>query len=258
MRVVSLTCSNTEIVCALGRGSWLVGVDNYSDDPADQLEGLPRLGKDLNIDVDRVAELKPDLVLASLTVPGHERVVAQVEEQGLPFLAPAPESLPDVYDNILEIAEALDAKSAGAELVDRMKREITGPDTPEADRPRVIVEWWPKPVYAAGRRSWVTDVLAAIGACNALAACDELSLAVDPDMARDLDPDAVVISWCGVEPRNYRPREVYRRPGWEQLRAVQEQRVHCVPEAFLGRPGPRLVAGAEALRAALGIPSAPG
>ena len=78
MKIASLTCSNTEIVCALGRADWLVGVDNHSDHPADILSGLPRLGPDLGIDVEKLASLAPDLVLASLTVPGHEKVVEAV------------------------------------------------------------------------------------------------------------------------------------------------------------------------------------
>src|SRR5262245_32085204 len=69
VRVVSLTCSNTEIVCALGLADCLVGVDNHSDYPVEVVTRLPRVGPDLDIDVERVAALEPDLVLASLTVP---------------------------------------------------------------------------------------------------------------------------------------------------------------------------------------------
>ena len=85
MRLVSLTCSNTEIVCALGRQDWLVGVDDHSDFPAEVVASLPRVGKDLNVDPERVAALKPDLVLASLTVPGHDKVVASLQALNLPM-----------------------------------------------------------------------------------------------------------------------------------------------------------------------------
>ena len=44
---------------------------------------------------------------------------------------------------------------------------------------------------------------------------------------------------------------VSRRPGWEQVPAVRHGRVHAVTEAFLGRPGPRLVEGYRRLRAAI-------
>ena len=87
MRIVSLTCSNTEIVWALGAADWLVGVDDHSDFPAEVVSRLPRVGPDLDIDVERVRALAPDLVLASLTVPGHERIVERLQRARLPFLA---------------------------------------------------------------------------------------------------------------------------------------------------------------------------
>ncbi|KAF1684317.1 cobalamin-binding protein, partial [Pseudoxanthomonas broegbernensis] len=46
----------------------------------------------------------------------------------------------------------------------------------------------------------------------------------------------------------YRGDIVRRRPGWEAVPAVRDDRIHAVTEAFLGRPGPRLVDGYRALR----------
>jgi iron complex transport system substrate-binding protein len=70
MRIVTHTCSNTEIVCALGRGDWLVGVDDHSDHPPEVVQALPRIGPDLDVDIARISALEPDLVITSLTVPG--------------------------------------------------------------------------------------------------------------------------------------------------------------------------------------------
>ena len=47
MRVFSHTCSNTEIVCALGCAQLLVGVDSDSDYPPEVVAGLPKTGRDL-------------------------------------------------------------------------------------------------------------------------------------------------------------------------------------------------------------------
>ncbi|MEM7164903.1 MAG: helical backbone metal receptor [Planctomycetota bacterium] len=247
MRVVSLTCSNTEIVCALGCGGLLVGVDNYSDYPAAELAGLPRVGKDLDIDVDAVAALQPDLVLASLTVPGHERVVAGVEAAGLPFLAPDPTSIRDVYRDIRSIAAHLDCVVRGEALIAAMQQALT-PSVPveTPSPPRICVEWWPKPVIVPGRQSWVTEMIEIAGGCNPFGDRNETSVTVAPGEAAPID--AVVISWCGVELANYRPAQVLERAGWEQVPAVVEKRVFPISEAFLGRPGPRLVDGVAALR----------
>jgi len=248
MRIVSLACSNTEIVSALGCGSQLVGVDSNSDFPPELVAPLPRLGQDLEIDIDAVAALEPDLVLATLTVPGHETVVEGLEAAGLPFLAPAPESLSDVYDNILEIAAVLDVADRGAAVVAEMQEEIGVPEPPR-EAPRVLIQWWPKPVIAPGKESWTTDVLHAAGAIGLIDDEDVKSRPLSDAEVREASPDAIVLSWCGVDPLKYRPDVIYRNPEWAEVSAITERQVHCVPEGFLGRPGPRLIEGVRALRA---------
>ncbi len=255
MRIVSLACSNTEIVAALGLADQLVGVDDHSDHPAEVLASLPRVGPDLEIDMDRVASLEPDLVLASLTVPGHETVVETLEASGLPHLVLAPTSLEEVYDDIELVAERLGVAERGRDIVAGMRRELA-PSTPVAlpeegtpARPSLLVQWWPKPVIAPGRQSWVQAVIEAAGGRNPLEEVDRPSRPLDDEEVAALAPDAVIISWCGVAPEKYRPDVVYRNPAFADIPAIREGQVHCVPEAYLGRPGPRLVEGVRALRA---------
>ncbi len=251
MRVVSLACSNTEIVAALGRADLLVGVDDHSDFPTDVVASLPRLGPDLEPDVAAVAALEPDLVLATLTVPGHERVVQRLERAGLRFVAPEPSSLDDVYRDIRDIGALLDATREADRLVEHMRAELAAP-AQSPDAPSILVQWWPKPVIAPGRRSWTTDVLHAAGARGLLDDEPVKSRPLEDEEVAAARPDAIVLSWCGVDPAKYRPDVVYRNPRWQDLPALRERQVHCVPEAFLGRPGPRLVDGVQALRNIVG------
>ncbi len=246
MRLVSLTCSNTEIVCALGCGHLLVGVDKHSDYPEEVVQKLPRVGPDLKINIDKVAALKPDLVLASLTVPGHEKIVQALQQAGLNSMAPEPISLEDVYRDILEIAEHLGVTPRGQRLVREMRDEIRAAEH-SGPRLEVLVEWWPKPVIVPGKWSWVNDLLMAAGGSNPFSQRSVKSTPVTAEEVCAVDPDAVVISWCGVSPQKYKRETVFRREGWSHLEAVRQRRVFCIPEAFLGRPGPRLRHGYQSL-----------
>lgn len=251
MRVVSLACSNTEIVSALGCAHLLVGVDDHSDHPPEVVDGLPRVGPDLDIDVDAVAALRPDLVLATLTVPGHEAVVGRLEAAGLPWIAPEPTSLDDVYGDVLEIAELLGVPRRGIDLAAAMRKELEAPPPPP-EAPTVLVQWWPKPTIAPGRLSWTTDVIEAAGARNPLGDEDVKSRPVPDEEVAEMAPDVIVLSWCGVDPSKYRTDVIYDKEMWAGVPAVANRRVYPVPEAFLGRPGPRLVEGVRALRKIVG------
>lgn len=242
MRIVSLACSNTELVAALGCGEMLVGVDDDSDHPAELLAGLARVGRDLDVDADAVAALEPDLVLASNTVPGHEKVVGRLLAHKHNVLVLAPTSLADVALDARQLGGLLGVPARGEAIARRVEALLDAPEPP-ADAPRVLVEWWPKPCIAAGARSWVHDMLRAAGARNALAGRDVESTPLSAEEVQALAPDAVVVSWCGVPPRNYRTERVLTRPGWSAVPAVRSGQVHAVSEAFLGRPGPRVVEG---------------
>ncbi len=251
MRIVSLACSNTEIVCALGCSDYLVGVDDHSDFPEEVVGRLPKVGPDLEIDVDAVAALKPDLVLATLTVPGHETVVERLEAAGLPFIAPEPVSLEDVYRDIAEIGGRLGVPGRAAELVDEMRDELqprASRGTERDPRPSILIQWWPKPVITPGRHSWATDVIELAGGRATLGDEEHKSRPMTDEEVVEHEPDAIVLSWCGVHPDKYRPDVVLRNPAWQELGFVRAERVFCVGEPFLGRPGPRLVEGARALR----------
>lgn len=74
MRLVSICPSNTELLGYLNLIPHLVGVDNDSTWPS-TIQDIPKVGPDLQIDIQKVVSLRPDLVLASLSVPGMEKTL---------------------------------------------------------------------------------------------------------------------------------------------------------------------------------------
>jgi iron complex transport system substrate-binding protein len=215
---------------------------------------LPRVGRDLGVDPDKVAALEPDLVLASLTVPGHEEVVARLEVAELPYVVTQPTSLEDVYADILLIAEKLDVVERGEELVASMRAEIvprrvgeTSETEPGGKLPSVLVSWWPNPIIGAARRSWVHDLIELAGGRSILSGEDRESVPLDHERIVELAPDHFVISWCGVPEHRYRKELVLDEPALAGIPAVKKRQVHAIREAYLGRPGPRLVEGYHAL-----------
>src|SRR5919206_2852386 len=117
-RIVSIAPSNTEILHALGLGRRIVGVDSWSDYPPRVLK-LPRLGSDLRVDVARVAELQPDLVVASLHVPGMEDNLPGYEAAGLAYLALGGRGLDGVWQDMRVVGEYLGRSDRAEALIAR-------------------------------------------------------------------------------------------------------------------------------------------
>lgn len=262
MRVVSLAPSNTEIVWALGQAHLLVGVDDHSDFPPEVVATLPKVGPDLQIDVDRVEALRPDLVLASLSVPGMERNVEELRRRGIPHLVLNPTDLGGVLADIRTVGQALGVPERAEELVRALeaRMEAVARRHAHADPPlRVYWEWWPRPLIVPGRHSWINQLCRMAGARQVFEDLDAASRPVQPEEVLARDPDVIVICWCGSLQRVQDAARVKARPGWERVRAVRQGRVYAVPEELFGRPGPRLVDGLELLAGLLwGAPARDG
>ncbi|WP_339095914.1 helical backbone metal receptor [Deinococcus sp. VB343] len=238
-RLASLVASNSDILAALGLAGQVVAVDSHSDAPG--LESARRLGLDLDIDVQALQEAAPDLVLASLSVPGQDRVVAQVQAAGLPTLVLDPVTLPQVMADIWLVGERLGVPERAEAVVRAFQDELRDlrPTLPRP--PRVVVEWWPRPIIAATRDSWVTDLLSELGAVNAFAQRPGRSTPLTLQEVRDAQPDLIVCSWCGA--KKLRPEVIEARGLGVPVVAIHE--------SGLGRPGPRLIEGARQLSEAL-------
>lgn len=243
-RLVSIAPSNTEIVGSLGAVTLLAGVDNGSDFPP-QINSLPRLGPELFVDMEALGRLKPDLVLASLTVPGMERNITALEALAIPTLVIAPLGLAEIGEGISRVGGALGRERQAAEVVAALElrsrafraRRSAGAPT------RVYLEWWPKPMFSPGGPCWSNELIELAGGVNVFAHLAGQSAEVSIEQVARADPEVVFISWCGVPARKLDPARVKERPGLGGVSAVRNARVFAVDESLLGRPGPRVLDG---------------
>ncbi|RKN86814.1 cobalamin-binding protein [Paenibacillus ginsengarvi] len=249
MRIVSLSPSNTELLGFMGLTSHIVGVDIYSDWPV-SVQNLPRLGSDMNIDMDAVEALRPDLVLGSLTVPGMERNVEALKARNLPHVTLNPKKLSDISDCMKTIGEAVDALPAAKASIDRYEAMLARYEALSrqcTNRPTLYWEWWPKPVFTPGGGNWLTEISALAGAENVFANDERASVKTDWDDVLGRNPDYILLAWVGVKKQLPTPDTVAKRPGADKLDAVSGGRVLVMEEQLYCRPSPLLIAGLQKL-----------
>src|SRR5699024_1181112 len=224
MRVVSICPSNTEVVAYLGKTDLLVGVDDYSDWPASVLE-LPKLGPDLSIDMDKVAALKPDIVLASLSDPGMEKNIAALEEKQLPYIILNPNALEVIAEDIREVGKALNLEALGNEKAEVFLREVESFRKQAAiktERPTVYWEWWASLICNPGGVICL-DVMSYLeGAENIVADIDVESVQIDLEDVKTGNPDHICMVWVGLKEEKMNADLVIKRPGCIDMKAIQQ------------------------------------
>ncbi|MED4162801.1 cobalamin-binding protein [Halalkalibacterium halodurans] len=252
MRLVSICPSNTEKIAYLGLADQLVGVDDFSDWPT-VTRSLPRLEPDLRIDMDKVEALQPDLVVASLSVPGMERNVEELQKRDIPHVVYNPHSLKEIGECLKDLAKRTGATAEATVAIERYEGIIEHYRSLAAkvEPVRLYWEWWPKPVFTPGGTNWLTEISALAGGINVYGDTSIPSVKTDWDDVLNKQPDHICLAWVGIAADKVKPELLWKRPNWEQMAALQEGKVHALEEPLYCRPSPRLLLGLKKLAALL-------
>ncbi len=241
MRIISLAPSNTEILCALGAVDDIVAITHLCNYPF-TIREKPRIGTWISTEPERLAEMKPDLIITSYFLPQPLRAWSKPEQ----LLHLEPKTLADVYASILSVGNAIGRKKEAKKLVSTMKKQLAEiqKKTKRKKKVKIYMEEWHKPPFISG--NWVPELVAIVGGKENLIQPGEPSRPVELSELEAFDPDVIICHWCGAGPR-IDVSSVAKRPGWEKLRAVKEGNVYPINDSLLNCPGPRLVEGAEKL-----------
>lgn len=253
MRLISICPSNTELAAYLGLTDELIAVDDFSDWPQ-QVNGLPRLGPDLSIDMNLVEQMEPDLVLASLSVPGMEKNVEELKKRKIPHLVLNPQSFKDIGNDLITVGIAAGKEKEAQEVAARYHQIIDSYKEKSAeltDYPSVYFEWWPNPIFTPGKVNWLTEMCELAGGRNIFSDVELASVQTDWDDVARRNPDHICLAWVGVKQSRMKAQHVLKRASSESITAVIENRIHLLEEQLYCRPSPRLLAGLAKLAAIL-------
>ncbi|WP_437937174.1 ABC transporter substrate-binding protein [Sorangium sp. So ce341] len=252
-RVVSLSPSTTEAVCAIGAGAALVGRSRHCDHPPEVLR-LPSVGGYADPSIEAIIALSPTLVVGARG-PAGPALEEALRGHRIATCFPETESLAQIEEMLAELGRRLDATPGAEQAIARIRARRQEVEQAVKGRPRVRVAllFDTSPIFAAGPGSFADELLRLAGGENAIARGGAYpSISVEHLLA--LDPDVLLDGTAGVDgadapgaPRLAMLRDV---PGWRSLRAVREGRVRPLRTDVVLRPGPRIGDGlAEVARA---------
>lgn len=246
MKLISICPSNTEMLDLLGLTEQLIAVDDFSDWP-EQVKSLPQLGPDLSIDLDALEKLQPDLVLASLSVPGMEKNIEGLQERNIPHIVLNANSLEEIIEELLIVGKACHREEKAQEVATSYRQKITELQTIAAtlpNSPSLYWEWWPNPIFTPGGLNWLTEISKLAGATNLFKDVELASVMTDFEDVRLRNPDYILLAWVGVAYERINTKVIEKRPGWIDLDAWNNGHVHKMEEWLYCRPSPRLLEGA--------------
>lgn len=243
-RIVSLVPSLTETLFALGVGERVVGRTRYCTQPPRAVGRVAKVGGTKKVDVARVLELEPDLIVAVKEENTREDVEA-LAGCGVSVFLGAPETVAEAVDMLRELAGRVEAPRTEDVLapVERaVNRLRIRPENPR----RVFVPIWKSPYMSVGSDTYVHDVLKTCGGeniCGEAARYPVVALH-DIEAAR---PEVILLP---DEPYPFSAEDL---PEFYSLDvpAAREGRIHLVDGKLLTWYGPRMAGSLIQLAALL-------
>ena len=231
-RVVSLLPSLTESVCALGKCGALVGIDRFSNWPK-SIQGLPKLGGMGDVNIERIVQLKPDVVLLEKASP----VIARLNGLGIRAFALDIKSMSD-EERALQKLDVVFGTSESARVWNQIQKEIMRANKQLSllqKNIRVYFEVNPAP-FAAGRTSFIGEILSHLDLINIIPESLGSFPKINPEFVVQAKPELILLSDSTTV-------DIQKRPGWSSVPAVSNNRI-CVftseQNDILVRPGPRM------------------
>jgi len=240
-RVVTLTPHATEMVYAAGGGEKIVATVTASDFP-DQARRLARIGDGLQIDPERVAAFKPDLVIGWLPDQADA-----LDALNIPVFMSAPRSLEDIADNIESLGVLLGTSPTAQISANAIRTSLNALQHKKTGgQPvRVFIQAGEEPEYSLGGDHILSTIITRCGGINIFQNAAALAPKISIESVLAGKPDLVIVGRSNIaqSPSVDEAALVF----WKKkgLDAAKNKQVFMIDASILYRPGPRLIDAAN-------------
>lgn len=277
-RIVSLLPSATEVLWFLGLGSRVVGVTYECNEPPEAAsrphvtdtiiptgaspaeidriinQAVAEGGQLYQLDRPLLSSLDPDLIVTqdlcrvcALPSGDVDRAVAELGCRAEVF-SYDPMTLGAVLSEIERLGHTAGAGPAALAQVDGLRARLAAVERAVAGRPRprVLLLEWTDPPFTAGH--WIPDQIRAAGGEPLLGHAGQRSAATTWESVAATGAELLMVAPCGYDQAGAEAQlaQVTARPELSALPAVDSGRTYAIDaDAFVVRPGPRLVDGVE-------------
>ena len=163
---MSLAPNLTELAYAAGAGSLLVGTVEYSDYPA-AARALPLVGNAWRVDVERVLELRPDIVLVWPTGT-PDTVISRLRQLHLRIVEVPTQKLADVPAALRQLGALAGTAPVAERAAVAFEQEVAAQRARYSRRPplSVFIQIDDEPIYTVNGRHVISEIVTLCGGRN--------------------------------------------------------------------------------------------
>lgn len=238
-RIISLAPHATELLFAAGAGGNVIATTEQSDFPPAALP-LPSIGSGTRPDLERIASLKPDLVVAWKSGINAQRI-ARLRAMGIPVFLSEPHGLERIATSLERLATLTDNPQGKSEA-NKFRQSLSLLRSRFAGRKPVTVFYqiWSQPLMTLNDDHLTGQILQLCGAKNIFGHLTQLAPVVSTEAVLQADPAAIILTDTHQD-------ALIRWRRHTKMRAVAENQLLTIDGTLLNRASPRILQGAEIL-----------
>jgi len=238
-RIATLSPGATELAWAAGAGNQVVAVVAYSDYPPAAKE-VTSVGSHTRMDMERLLELQPDLVIGWVTGNPTEQL-ATLKELGIPVFSIEPRSFEAVSHTIERLSVLAGTEANGFAEAERFRQGIAGlrAQFEEADPVPVFYQVWDEPLMTVNRDHLIGEMIELCGGDNVFGHLERLVPRISAEAVIAANPEAILAGGMGEENRHW----LTRWQSFPSLTATERDNLFFIPPSLVQRPTPRMLEG---------------
>jgi ABC-type Fe3+-hydroxamate transport system substrate-binding protein len=159
-RIISLVPSQTELLAYFGLEDEVIGITKFCIYPEDWFKNKTRIGGTKNLTIQKIIELKPDLIIGNK----EENTIEDIEvlEKHFPVWLSDVNSFDDALEMINSLGEIVQKQQIAQELISQIQANFNQIQTP-TKKQKVLYLIWDDPLIAVGRNTYIHSILEKIG-----------------------------------------------------------------------------------------------
>ena len=248
-RIITLAPHAAESLFAAGAGDKLVGTVDYSDYPP-EAKKLPRVGGYSRIDLEAVAALKPDLVIAWES-GNNMTQVDKLKALGLTVYVSQPNTIQNIANQLEKIGQLAGTEATANAAAERFRKRLETIREANAGKPkvRVFYQIWKSPLMTVGGPQIISDAIKICGGENVFGQLKQMAPNVTVESVLEADPEAIIATGMG----DARPEWLHDWDKWTRMTAVKRNNLFHINPDIMQRHTPRILDGTEKLCAHLDV-----
>lgn len=236
-KIISLSSHLTENIYALGAQHLLVGRIGFNDYPP-EAETLPTVGDFTQLDLEKIIQLQPDLILAWHS-GSPKKQLEKLQQLGFKVYFSEPQTFAGLINELNQLGQLTGTQTAAQLISHNLTKQINSLAQQYSHlRPvSIFYQVESRPLMTLNKDHLINEAIELCGGVNVFAQLPALVPMLNHEALIKANPEII---FAGVPPEktNTWQQEWYK---FKYLQAVEKKQLFSLPASIISRPTPRFI-----------------